>query len=235
MKIKKLCIISIALILLNSFTVKASTKQINVIINGNNVQFTEKTGYPYTDKNNRIMVPLRTTMEACGTQVGYDTKKKTAIIITHRGRRIEVPINTNLIYESENDIIQNDTNSVINNGRVYLPIRKILESIDYTVEWDNKTQTVNVYSFKFDNKTFVPYSTSDISLLIEQILKGNVIYINGGYYATPDYVKMLANTELRYFKDLNSDLNTAIYFNNNTQQKTNEPLQPTIVFGCSEE
>ena len=180
------------------------------------------------------MVPLRITMEKCGAQVGYDVNKKTAIIITARGRRIEIPINTNFIYKGENDKIQNDTNSVINNGRVYLPIRIVLESIGYSVEWDNSTQTVNTYNFTLDNKTLVPYSTSDISLLTEQILKGNVIYINGNYYATPDYVKMLTNTELRYFKDLNSDLNTSIYFNNDTVSETDETEQPIIVFGYSE-
>lgn len=61
------------------------------------VTFTDSSGYPYLDENNRTMVPLRVTMESAGFVVGYDENLRTAIVITEHNR-IEVPIGTNKIY-----------------------------------------------------------------------------------------------------------------------------------------
>jgi hypothetical protein len=152
------------------------------------------------------MVPLRVTMEAAGAVVGWDFEKQTAIVITERGR-IEVPIGTDHLYYN-NVLKQNDTAAVIRNGRTYLPIRAVLEAAHFTVEWDNNTRTVNAYTFNVDKNTLIPYSTSSLATLIDRILSGDVIYINGEYYATPEFIKMLVNTKVEYWKD---DLNTAIY------------------------
>lgn len=199
--------IFIALIFLSTMPIQATnSSKINIILNGNIVEFTNDTGYPYVDEKSRTMVPLRATMEAAGFAVGYDSLERTAIVITEHGR-IEVPINTNIIY-ANNTLIENDTSAVVKNGRTYLPIRAVLENAGYTVEWDGKTQTVNAYTFKFDKNDFVPYSTSSLKTLISDILNGNVVYANGKYYATPAYVKMMTNVKIHY---LNDDLNTAIY------------------------
>ncbi len=203
---KRLFIISCCMVMLNIFNVKASNNQINIIVNGNSVEFTNETGYPYVDSSNRTMVPLRVTMEAAGATVGYDTNNQTAIVITEHDR-IEVPVGTDYLYNN-NLKIQNDTTAVINNGRVYLPIRAVLECANYTVEWDKNTQTVNAYNFTFNNSDFIPYSTSDLRTLTENVIKGNVVYINGQYYATPDYVKRFNNTVFHYS---GNDLNSAIY------------------------
>lgn len=178
----------------------------NVVINSKVVKFTESTGYPFVDQNNRTMVPLRITMESAGTSVGFDSSKSTAIIITEHGR-IEVPIGTDTIYYN-NKKIKNDTNSVLHNGHVYLPIRAVLEAAGFTMEWDPKTNTVTAYTFKYDPNEFVPYSTSSLSTLTDNVLNGNVVYIKGNYYATPAYVKSLINTTVHYS---GSDLNTAVY------------------------
>ncbi len=192
--------------MLNIFNVNASNNQINILINGNSVKFTNETGYPYVDSSNRTMVPLRVTMEATGAAVGYDSNKQTAIVITEHDR-IEIPVGKDYIYNN-NIKTQNDTKAVINNGRVYLPIRAVLECADYTVEWDKSTQTVNAFNFAFNSTALIPYSTSDFRTLTENIINGDVVYINGQYYATPDYAKTLNNTVVHY---LGNDLNSAIY------------------------
>ena len=179
---------------------------INVIINGKSVNFTDSTGSPFLDENGRTMVPLRVTMEAAGAVVGYDAHNKTAIVVTEHCR-IEVPIGTDYLY-CNNTKKQNDTTSTTFNGRTYLPIRAVLEAAGFTMEWDGKTRTVNAYTFKVDESTLVPYSTSNPITLIERLLSGDVVYVNGQYYATPDYIKMLVNTQVHYSGD---DLNTAIY------------------------
>lgn len=204
---KKILLFTIMMILLviNSFTVNANT-DINILLNGTAVVFNENTGYPYVDENNRTMVPLRATMESAGFVVGYDTTAQTAIIITEYNR-IEVPIGTNKVYVN-NTLKENDTAAVVKNDRTYLPIRMILEAAHYTVEWDSNTKTVNAYTYDYDEENFVPYHTTNIPTLIEKLLSGQVVYINGQYYATPEYVKLLNNVQVHYS---GSDLNTAIY------------------------
>lgn len=183
----------------------APQSKINILINGKAVQFTDDSGYPYIDENNRTMVPLRATMEAAGFAVGYDGKTRTAIVVTGHNR-IEVPIGTNIVY-CNNTAITNDTTAVIKNRRTYLPIRAVLEAAHFTVEWDSKTKSVNAYTYKYNSTDFEPYSTSSLSTLVKDLLDGNVVYLNDQYYATPEYVKMISTPQIHYLDD---DLNTAI-------------------------
>lgn len=206
MRIKILVASILLLIVFTSPVDAASNSNINILLNGKAVSFTNDSGYPFVDENNRTMVPLRATMEAAGFVVGYDMTEKTAIVITEN-RRIEVPIGTNLIY-TNNQLTENDTNAVVKNNRTYLPIRAVLENAGYTVEWDSKTRTVNAYTFSFDTNSFTPYSTSSLSTLATNVLNGNVVYINGQYYATPDYVKRMSNVQVHYD---DPDLNVARY------------------------
>ena len=185
-------------------SLNAYAANINVVINGNAVPFTENTGYPIVDKNNRTMVPLRVTMETAGFAVGYDTNTSTAIVITEHDR-IEIPVGKSFFYNNNKEV-QNDTTADIYDNRIYLPIRAVLESADYTVEWDNNTNTVNAYNFDYNSTDFIPYSTSDIDALASNILKGNVVYINGQYYATPEYVKLINNVQVSYLGDINKSI-----------------------------
>lgn len=185
---------------------QASGSNINVVINGKNVGFNSNSGYPYIDENYRTMVPLRITMEATGAAVGYDSAAQTAIVVTEHDR-IEVPIGEDYPYNNGNKI-QNDTKAVASNGRTYLPIRAVLESAGYTVEWDAGTNSVIAYNFNYSSTDLVPYSTSDLETLLDGVLSGDVVYIDGQYYATPSYVKQIATPQIHYIGD---DLNTAIY------------------------
>lgn len=103
--------------------------------------FTNETGYPFINANNIIMVPLKTTMEAAGATVGYDTEKSTAIVIitTHR---IEIPIGTSIFYD-DNVETPNEAEAAIINNIVYMPIHAVLQASDYTVAWDIATNTMS--------------------------------------------------------------------------------------------
>lgn len=186
-----------------------ASNSVGVIINGSPVEFTSSTGLPYVDNNGRTMVPLRATMESAGLVVGYDNMAKTAIVISEHNR-VEIPINSNKVYADNNEII-NDTKSVVKNGITYLPIRIVFENVGYTVEWDSNLKNVNAYNFNYKNSDLSLYSTSDPKTLIKNILNGNVVYLKGQYYATPDYVKSISNAKLHYS---GKDLNKAIYPSN---------------------
>lgn len=200
-----IALITIILFTVCSFGVSANS-DINIVVNGQRIEFNDDTGYPYVDENDRTMVPLRATMESAGFAVGYDENAQTAIIIAEH-KRIEVPIWTNKVYVN-NELKENDTIAVVKNGRTYLPIRIIFEAEQYTVEWDPNTNTVNAYNYDYNEAEFVPFHTSSMSVLIDKLLSGDVVYINGQYYATPEYMKMASNVQMYYSGD---DLNTAIY------------------------
>lgn len=204
-KIKFLLVATLIMMVVTCQTAFAAESAVNIIINGKTVAFTEDSGYPYVDENSRTMVPLRVTMESAGCAVGFDGSASTAIVVSEHDR-VEVPIGTDYLYNN-NIVIQNDTLSVVSNGRTYLPIRAVLESLGYTVEWDSTTNSVIAYNFTLDD-TFIPYSTTNLETLVAKILSGDVVIIDGGYYATPDYVKQITNTVVEYVGD---DLNTAIY------------------------
>lgn len=187
-------------------TANAADSSVNILLNGKAIIFNDDTGYPYVDENNRTMVPLRVTMESAGFVVGYDGEKQTAIVITEH-ERIEVPIGTNIIYEN-NKKIENDTIAVVKNGRTYLPIRAVLEAANYTVEWEANSNSVIAYTYKYNSTDFVPYNTSSLETLVSRVLSGEVVYVNGQFYATPEFVKMLNTVQVHY---TGNDLNTAIY------------------------
>ena len=149
---KKTLFVLFALIFVFSICVFANGgTAVNIVLNGEQVSFTDDSGYPFIDENNRTMVPLRVTMESAGFVVDYDENTHTAIVITEHNR-IEVPIGTNIIY-ADSKLIRNDTISVVKNGRTFLPIRAVLEAAGFTVEWDGDTQSVKAFSSQ--NNTLV--------------------------------------------------------------------------------
>jgi hypothetical protein len=125
-----------------SSDVKVTT--INLIIDGNTVRFTESTGFPFTDSANRTQVPLRKAMEAFGCQVSWDQDSKIALV-EKDGVTVTVPLGYSYILK--NDVpIATDTTSIMNNSKVYLPIRPVLEAFGARVSWDNMSRSVIITS-----------------------------------------------------------------------------------------
>lgn len=52
--------------------------------------------------------------------------------------------------------------------------------------------------------SYVPYSTGDLDTLLDNIVKGNVVCINGQYYCTPEYATASANV-VEYVYDVNPE------------------------------
>ena len=117
----------------------------NINVNSTDVTFTEATGYPYLDANNRTQVPLRVAMEQAGAKVTWDQNSKVATV-EKRGTVVQVPIGANYIIVDGKQV-PTDTSAIIKNGKTYLPIRPVLEAVDFGVEWDSDTQTVFAANF----------------------------------------------------------------------------------------
>lgn len=115
---------------------------INVIIDGKTVEWTNSSGKPFIDLANRTQVPFRQTLEAFGADVTWDSKTMTAIA-TKNNITVEVPIGQEYIFRN-GEKLKNDTSAIIKNNRTYLPIRAVLEAFGMHVRWDNSNQTVFV-------------------------------------------------------------------------------------------
>jgi competence protein ComEC len=120
----------------------AAANNVAVTINGAAVQFNQNTGYPFVDSNNRTLVPLRGAMEKYGCNVGWDGSAKTALV-EKNDRKVKVPLNADYIYV-DGKRVQNDTEAINKDGRIYLPIRIVLEAFGAKVNWNNDTSTVVV-------------------------------------------------------------------------------------------
>lgn len=113
---------------------------IGVSIDGKQVPFSSSSGTPFIDENGRTLVPLRAAMEAFGCSVNWDEPTKTATVIKEN---TIVTITAGKSYLFSNGTrIENDSAAKIVNGRVYLPIRAVLEAFGASVGWDQPTQTV---------------------------------------------------------------------------------------------
>lgn len=105
-----------------------------VYMNGNKVLFNKDLGYPYIDRSNRTQIPFRAFSEACQFQVGWDGETRTGY--AKKGdMTVTIPVDKNYITVN-GKVVNSDTQNVIINGRVHLPLRIVLEAFGYNVKWD---------------------------------------------------------------------------------------------------
>jgi copper amine oxidase domain protein len=131
---------------------KAERLDLNIFIDGKKLTFKkeENLGMPFIDEQNRTMVPLRKPIEMSGNTVVWDNKKKEATITT-KDRIIFVKLNDEIMrYKSlqsdEKDRIMTvkmDTKAVVKQGRVYIPLRAVFESMGLQVRYNKGTKTIS--------------------------------------------------------------------------------------------
>ena len=130
-----------------------------VSIDGTPVRFTQSTGFPVIDENGRTLVPLRAAMEAYGCTVNWNESANTAIV-EKDGTIVTITAGEASMYVNSVRKV-NDSAAKIIDGRVYLPIRAVLEAFGASVNWDELTNIVSVVSsekkgdFEENQKEFV--------------------------------------------------------------------------------
>lgn len=140
----------ILMLVLTSATVYAQNNEIIVAIDSANVEFTEETGQPFVDENNRTLVPFRKALETYGATVEWNNDDRIAIAV--KGDvKVEVPIDQSYILIN-GEQKTTDTQAKIVNGRTYLPIRAVIEAFGSSVEWDQGLNTVVITTTPVDAK-----------------------------------------------------------------------------------
>lgn len=123
---------------------EASDKDINIYINDNIQNIPEDMGKAYLDKtNNRVMVPVRYITENLGANINFYQRKDTntsGILIGAIDILVELDINSTKakVNNGESEKILNlDSPAILYDGRTYVPIRFISETLGLNVDWKN--------------------------------------------------------------------------------------------------
>ncbi|WP_423244334.1 copper amine oxidase N-terminal domain-containing protein [Desulfallas thermosapovorans] len=95
-----------------------------------------------TIDDGRVLVPLRSIMEALGASVQWDAGTET-ITAQKQGLVISLKISSKTGY-CNNKPVSLDTPAKIKNGRTMVPARFVSESFGSTVQWDNNSRTVYI-------------------------------------------------------------------------------------------
>ena len=122
---KKIYII-VSLLLLTmtiSFTEPVFAKEVNLIINGQEV----KPDVPPTILNGRTLVPIRIISETLGAQVDWDSATKT-VNISYYNDKIVLKIDDKNAYINDT-IVELDVTAKTIKGRTMVPIRFISEAL----------------------------------------------------------------------------------------------------------
>ncbi len=93
--------------------------------------------------NGRLLVPVRTISEGLGAIASWD-KKREAVILIDGSRRIELFIGRNTAV-IDGAVVGLETPPRIYNGRTYLPVRFIAETLKANISWDKESETASVF------------------------------------------------------------------------------------------
>lgn len=95
---------------------------------------------PYVDQNDRLLIPLRTFEELFGGSVSYSSESKTAQVgwLNHKFKFV---IGSNHAEVDGKSYVM-DTEPVLKNGAISLPVRLFLDETNVKYHWDSKLQVL---------------------------------------------------------------------------------------------
>ena len=140
---KRFICASLAAVMLMSSAVFADTAA-NVYIGGELIEYTDLVPVII---DSRTYVPIRDVFEAAGFKVDWNAESKTVtlsndyrniVLQTQSNGMLSMDTSFNIKYKKLDSPVQ------IVNSRTLLPLREILESADYSLEWDAETKSAKI-------------------------------------------------------------------------------------------
>lgn len=154
---------------------------------------------PPTVVNGRVMVPARPIFEALGCKVTWNSSTQTISAINGSNLdSIDLVLNKSTAAINDKSCAL-DTPAQIINGSTMVPLRFVAEGFNCSVKWDSKTKNASITRNKKITTDYVPYSAGDKATLAQNIADGKVVYIDGQYWATPEYATSLTNGQMTYY------------------------------------
>lgn len=147
----------------NSGAIYNAIRGIQVTVDDKQITFPD--AIPYVDENSRTLIPLRAVADAIQCETTWDNFSKSATVkktITVDEKSATLLL-TFYPYDSDRSsqmsaaaavdghlldfgLYSLDTKAVVQNERIYLPIRCVAEYFGYTVQWDNNVGIVRINS-----------------------------------------------------------------------------------------
>lgn len=159
-----------------SLSTPSRSSHIKVLLNGTTLEFDVN---PYI-KNGRTLVPFRKILEAFGLDVNWNPVEK-SVLAKNNITEIYFKIGSGTTYVN-NFETSLDVPAEITDGRTFVPLRFIGESMGAEVNWDNTTKTISII---YVNKSYKIGQTGvfgDFSFSVNDVQADknqNVITISG--------------------------------------------------------
>ncbi|WDV45935.1 lamin tail domain-containing protein [Clostridiaceae bacterium M8S5] len=130
------------------FCLPATTyaQQVKVNINGELVEFDDKTGYPFIDDNGCAQVPFRAVMEFFGAKVGWNQNTKSTTV-RKNNMLVEFSLEQNFIIKN-GEKVEKKIKTTVKNEKLFMPIRDALEPFGATLEYDKESNCILVNTFE---------------------------------------------------------------------------------------
>jgi len=121
--------------------VNVYANEINVTVDGENIVFTDQAPAII---DGRTLVPIRAVFEHIGFSTGWEESTET-VTLTRGEDIVSISIGSNtFIANGQTEVL--DVPAQIIGGRTLLPIRSVLESVGYSIFWNDATSTVEIIS-----------------------------------------------------------------------------------------
>ncbi|MCD8158047.1 MAG: copper amine oxidase N-terminal domain-containing protein [Clostridiales bacterium] len=144
---KKIFTLLLAVVMAVSAYIPSSADEggVSVHLNGTQISYSESDGQPQIISG-RAYVPLRRTCDALGIDIDYNANTK-VLKITKNDSTVTHTIGTRVLKSSENYYYGTSDDdyslvSIVQNGRVLMPIRLLADSIDCFAYWDSDIRSV---------------------------------------------------------------------------------------------
>lgn len=214
------------LIFVMSTTVFAA--DVNVQINGENVNFTDSNGQTVNAQviNSRTMVPMRKIFEVLGAEVEWDGETRT---VTGSKENIEVKlqIDNNIATKTINGVSEDiilDTPPMLVDSRTMVPLRFIAESLDKQVGWDSENRTAIIIDYGYFSDR-LKNKLNNLYAFLESD-KAEILYHETEYYEV--------NYKHKYYDLVTPTNDTEFNINSKISVKDNVQKVTLNIFGTSE-
>lgn len=175
----------------------AASAKASVAIDGNPVSIAASYGTPFIDSANRVQVPIRVISEKLGAKVSWDENTETATI----NDTIKIKVGSSEITTAYGTITM-DTHAVMENGRIYVPVRSIVNAMGYGIAASEGKDaiTANILT-KVDLTVSAAASLKDAMGEIQKLYKAqkpntNLTVNFGGSGALQQQIEQGANVDL---------------------------------------
>lgn len=138
---KKLTTLLVTAALVMVTAVTSFAGDITVKVNGAKVDFPDVK--PYTDKNERTLVPIRFIADNLGAETSWNEEKQVATI-KKDDKKIDICIRCKKIFVNGKQVKTDSIGEKKDDIRTMVPLRFISEMFGAKVGWDEKTLTVTI-------------------------------------------------------------------------------------------